>query len=186
MIKPRDYLDLFWTFFKIGLFTFGGGYAMLGVMHTTIVDKKKWINDHEMTNLISVAECTPGPFAINAATFIGYKRGKFLGSFLATLGVVIPSVIIILLVSISLNYFKENIFIQKFLKGIQAGVAFLVLKAFHRLSSKVSKTIFNIIVFFFTFILVLFFNFNIIYIFLILGAFAISLLFLQREDLIYR
>jgi len=78
-MKKKEYFDIFFTFFKIGLFTFGGGYAMIGIMHKDIVEKKKWIDEDMMLELITISEATPGPFAINGATYIGYHRAKFLG-----------------------------------------------------------------------------------------------------------
>ena len=93
----KSLLELFWIFFKLGLFTFGGGYAMIPQIKEIIVEKKKWLTDDEMLEIIAIAESTPGPIAVNMATYIGYLRKKFWGSFFATLGVVLPSFIIILL-----------------------------------------------------------------------------------------
>ena len=93
------YLKLFLTFFEIGLFTFGGGYAMISLIENNCVEKKKWITHDEMMNITVIAESTPGPIAINCATYVGLKKGGFLGALLATLGVVVPSFIIIFLIS---------------------------------------------------------------------------------------
>ena len=103
----KKLLDLFYTFFKIGLFTFGGGYAMISTIRETIVEKKQWITDDELMQIITIAESTPGPIAINMATYVGYKKGKALGSVFATLGVVLPSFIIIYLISLFLEKFME-------------------------------------------------------------------------------
>ena len=92
--KINVYLDLFLSFFKIGLFTFGGGYAMINLLQNEFVLKKKWLNEDEFLNIIAIGESTPGPIAINSSTFIGYKVGKFWGSLFSTLGVVLPSFII--------------------------------------------------------------------------------------------
>ena len=94
----KDALKLFLTFFKIGAFTFGGGYAMIAIMHGELVEKKKWTVDDEFYDVVSIAESTPGPVAINMATFLGYKKAGVLGSIFATLGVVMPSFIIIFLI----------------------------------------------------------------------------------------
>ena len=99
----KKYFELFLTFFKIGLFTFGGGYAMISLIHKEAVEKHCWISDEDMSNILAVAESTPGPISINAATFIGYKVGKFIGSLLTVIGVMLPSIIIIVLISIFLN-----------------------------------------------------------------------------------
>ncbi len=143
----KKLLDVFWTFFKIGLFTFGGGYVMIGVIQDEVVGKKKWIEEEEMLELLAVSESTPGPFSINVATFVGYKRAKFWGSFFATLGVVLPSIFIITIISLFLEAFKANFYINNFLKGISAGVGVLVFLAFFRISKKIKVNIFNIILF---------------------------------------
>ena len=97
-------LGLFLTFFKIGLFTFGGGYAMISIIEDTCVRKKKWITDEEMINMTVIAESTPGPIAINCSTYIGYKQKGLLGAVAATLGVILPSFIIIFF----RNHFNHN------------------------------------------------------------------------------
>lgn len=140
-------LDVFWTFFKIGLFTFGGGYVMVGVVQDKAVSEKKWITEEEMMELLAISESTPGPFSINVATFVGYKRAGFWGSFSATLGTVLPSIIIISLVSVFLETFKSIAFINNFLRGISAGVGVLVFLAFFRISRKIKINIFNILLF---------------------------------------
>lgn len=176
----KKHFDIFWTFFKIGLFTFGGGYVMLGIIEKELTEKKKWISKEDMLNLLAIAESTPGPFAINSATFIGYKRAKFLGSFLATLGVVLPSFVIIIIISLFLNAFMESIYIQGFLKGIQAGVGVLIFQAAYRLSKPIEKSYFNIIIFFIALIVAFLTNFSLVYFLLILIAFAISLYFVKK------
>lgn len=181
MKKLTDYLDIFWTFLKLGALTFGGGYVMLGIIETELTEKKKWLSKDDMFNLLAIAESTPGPFAINAATFIGYKRAKFLGSFLATLGVVLPSFIIIILVSIFLKEFNDNRYIQGFLKGIQAGVGVLIFKAAYRLSKPIEKSYFNIALFFIAFIVAFFTNFSLIYVMIIFITLGISLYYLGRS-----
>ena len=123
----KKILDLFITFFKIGLFTFGGGYAMISTIRETIVENKKWITDDELMQIITIAESTPGPIAINMATFIGAEQGGILGSIVATLGVVLPSFIIILLVASLLKRFIKNKYVQAFLKGVKPVVLGLIL-----------------------------------------------------------
>ena len=97
--KSKTLLELFITYLKIGLFTFGGGYAMIALIEDEISTKKKWISKEELADIITIAESTPGPIAINSATYVGYKIGGVLGSTLATLGVVIPSLVIIYTIS---------------------------------------------------------------------------------------
>ena len=100
-------IDLFLCFFKIGLFTFGGGYAMISLIENACVEEKKWVSHDDLLNVIAIAESTPGPIAINCATFVGYKQKGILGSIAATIGVVLPSLIIIYLIALYFNKFLE-------------------------------------------------------------------------------
>ena len=120
---------MFLTLFKIGLFTFGGGYAMLALLESELVEKKKWIDKDEFLDMVAIAESTPGPIAINCATYVGYKRAGVLGSALCTLGVVLPSFIIIFTISLFLDAFLRFRLIAYAFKGIQAGVVYLILSA---------------------------------------------------------
>ena len=119
----KKLLDLFLSFFKIGLFTFGGGYAMISIIENTCVEKKKWITHDDMMNVTVIAESTPGPIAINCATFVGYKHAKLPGSIAATLGVVLPSFIIIYIISMFLDNFLEIKIIANAFNGIKIAVA---------------------------------------------------------------
>ena len=98
MKKAKILLEMFLTLFKIGLFTFGGGYAMLALLESEMVEKKKWLEKEEFLDMVAIAESTPGPIAINCATYVGYKRAGVIGSAAATLGVVLPSFIIIFII----------------------------------------------------------------------------------------
>ena len=139
--------ELFWTFFKIGLFTFGGGYAMIANIREEIVEKKKWLTEDELVEIITVAESTPGPIAINMATFVGYKKKGVLGSAFATLGVVLPSLIIIYIISLFLDTFMENKYVAYAFSGIQCAVAFLILKAGIGMFKKLKKKLLPILTF---------------------------------------
>lgn len=154
----KKLLDLFYTFFKIGLFTFGGGYAMISTIRETIVEKKQWITDDELMQIITIAESTPGPIAINMATYIGYKKGKALGSVIATLGVVLPSFIIIYLISLFLEKFMEFKVVKYAFVGINAAVAFLIIKTGFSLLMKLEKKVLPIITFSVVFILMILFE----------------------------
>ena len=123
------HLDLFLTFIKIGLFTFGGGYAMISVIEHQCVEKKKWITHDELMNMTVVAESTPGPIAINCATFTGYQKAGFLGALVTTVGVVLPSFVIICLISMCLDRFLEWTIVANAFKGIKIGVGILILNA---------------------------------------------------------
>ncbi|MGD9963831.1 MAG: chromate transporter [Candidatus Izemoplasmatales bacterium] len=134
-------LTLFLTFFKIGLFTFGGGYAMIPFIHQYAVEKYKWITDDEFLDIIAIAESTPGPIAINSATYIGYKVKGVKGSALATFGVALPSIIIIILIAAFFMQFKDNIYVEYAFKGIRIGVSVLVLNAAIRMYKKLDKNL---------------------------------------------
>ena len=120
--------DLFWTFAKIGLFTFGGGYAMISIIENNCVERKKWITHEEMMDLTVIAESTPGPIAINAATYVGYKQAGIPGSVVATVGMVLPSFVIIYLISAVLDNFLEITWIASAFRGIRIGVGILILR----------------------------------------------------------
>lgn len=144
--KPaRLVLDLFLAFMKIGAFTFGGGYSMIPLIQKEIVENKKWITDDDLLEIIAIAESTPGPIAINAATFIGYRVVGFWGSFFATFGVVLPSFIIILLVSFVLRQFYEIRAVRYAFFGIRAGVLALILKSIWTMFKKTPKKIISCI-----------------------------------------
>ncbi len=121
--------ELFLIFAKIGLFTFGGGYAMLSLIENNCVEKKKWITHDEMMNVTVIAESTPGPIAINCATFVGFKQAGLLGALIATFGMVFPSFVIIYTVSMFLDNFLEITLIANAFKGIKVAVGILVLDA---------------------------------------------------------
>ena len=132
-------LSLFLTFAKIGLFTFGGGYAMISLIENQCVERKKWITHDEMMNITVIAESTPGPIAINCATFVGYKQAGLLGSLIATLGIVLPSFIIIYVISMFLNQFLEILWIANAFKGIKIAVGLLILDAAITMIRKMPK-----------------------------------------------
>lgn len=169
------YLDLFWTFFKLGLFTFGGGYAMIGQLKDIVVERKKWVTEDELLEICAIAESTPGPVAINLSTYIGYKKHKLLGSLLATLGVVLPSFIVIFIISLFLEAFMQNIWVKYAFVGINACVAFLIIKAGIEMFISLKKSWWQILITVIVIILMIVFelldiNFSSIYLILI-GAF---------------
>lgn len=127
--KGKQLLILFLTYFKIGLFVFGGGYAMLALLEKEFVERKKWISGEEFTDIIGIAESTPGPIAINCATYIGYKVGKVLGAIVATLAVCIPSFVIIFVISLFFDAFLKFKYVAYAFRGIQACVVFLIASA---------------------------------------------------------
>ena len=137
------YWKLFISFFKIGLFTFGGGLAMLPFIERTVVEKEKWLTDKEMIDMIAISESTPGPIAVNCATFVGHKVGNILGGIVATLGVVLPSFIIICIISLFYEKFIEIEVIRWAFLGIKAGVAALILFAGIKILKKSPHNLFS-------------------------------------------
>lgn len=139
-------LDLFLTFARIGAFTFGGGYAMLSLIEDTCVEKKKWITAEEMARITVIAESTPGPVAINCATYVGKKQAGVMGSAFATLGMVLPSFVIIFLISKFLDRFLEIPLVDAAFRGIRVAVGVLVLNAGLKLFKKLPKDVFTRVV----------------------------------------
>ncbi len=121
--------ELFSTFFKIGAFTFGGGYAMLSLIQREVVENKKWASDEEVLDYYAVAQCTPGVIAVNTATFVGYKKKGVLGAIAATFGVVFPSLIIISVIAAVLQNFMQYTIVGHILAGIRVAVAVLIINA---------------------------------------------------------
>jgi len=138
--KLKSLFILFIAFFKIGIITFGGGYAMIAIIERELVEKKKWITHEEFLDIIAIAESSPGPIAINSATFIGYKINKFFGSLFATLGVVLPSFIIIFTISLFFDKFLQLEYVGYAFRGIQAAVVFLILSAGIKMLKHIKKT----------------------------------------------
>ena len=132
-------LELFLTFARIGAFTFGGGYAMISLIEDTCVEKKQWISHEEMMELTVIAESTPGPIAINAATYVGFKQGGLAGSVASTVGMVIPSFVIIYLISTALDNFLEITWIASAFRGIKIGVGILILRVALTMLKKMKK-----------------------------------------------
>ena len=165
---------LFINMLKIGLFTFGGGYAMIHLLENEFVSKKKWIEEDEFMDLVAIAESTPGPIAINCSTYIGYKKEKILGAVFATLGMCIPSVTIIFFISLFFNQFLSIGWVASAFKGIQVCVVFLILSAGVKMLKKMKKKPFNLIVLSVTFLCMVAFsvfavNFSSIFYILISG-----------------
>ncbi len=157
-------LALFWTFFKIGAFTFGGGYAMVPLIQKEAGEKKGWITDDDILEILAIAESTPGPIAINSATFVGYKTAGFFGAAAATFGVVLPSFVIILMISYILEEFHQLRPVRYAFFGIRAGVLALVLKALWTMYKKCPQNPVSYIVLAAAFVLAAFVKVNVIYV----------------------
>ena len=146
MKRLKESLGLFLLMMKIGLFTFGGGYAMISLLSRELVSKRNYITDDEFMNVVAVAESTPGPIAINMATYIGYKRAGFLGAALATLGVIIPSFVVVFLVSVFFDTFMSYEIVKRAFRGIQVAVVYLILSAGVKMLKKMKKHPLQIII----------------------------------------
>jgi len=120
--SARKQLLLFWIFFIIGAFTIGGGYAMILLMKRYLVEQYRWLKDEEFYDMLAISQVTPGPIAVNMATFVGYTQGGVLGSILATLGVSIPAVAVIIFIAVFFPDFKDNVWVQRFFAGVIVGV----------------------------------------------------------------
>ena len=150
MKRKKNIFELFFTMFKIGLFTFGGGYAMIAILENEFVEKKKWTDKEDFLNMLAIAESTPGPIAINSATYLGYKKAGVLGSAAATLGVVLPSFMIIFTISLFFDAFLSLTYVAYAFKGIQACVVYLILSAGIKLFKGVKKNAYSITAFILT------------------------------------
>ena len=143
----NKHVTLFTSFFKIGLFTFGGGLAMIPLISKEAVEKRGWVTEDEILDMVAIAESTPGVIAVNSATYIGYKVGGFWGSLLATLGVTIPSFTIICLLSLIIEQFLANTYVAYAFMGIRCAVAILILSAAIRLAKAAPRTIYSLVIF---------------------------------------
>ena len=139
MSRPSDLGQLFKTFIKIGVFTFGGGYAMISVIENLCVEQKQWITYEDMMNITVIAEATPGPIAINCATFTGYRQAGFKGALAATAGLVTPSFVIIFAISMFLDHFLEITWIAHAFWGIKIAVGILIVDAAAVMIKKMKK-----------------------------------------------
>ena len=185
MKKLKEYLGLMLTMLKIGLFTFGGGYAMLALLENEFVSKKKWMEKDEFLDMAAIAESTPGPIAINAATYIGYTQFGILGSVFATLGICLPSFLIIYLISLFFDAFLSLTYVQYAFRGIQVCVIYLILNAGIKMFKQMKKSRFNLIVIFATIICMLIssmfaLNFSTVIYILISGAVGLVVYFVGK------
>ena len=178
MKKSKLLWQLFSVFFKIGLFTFGGGYAMISIIEDACVDRRGWITKEEMDELVVVAESTPGPIAINCATFVGARQGSFPGAAVATLGMVLPSFLVIFAISRFLDRFLEIRAVASAFKGVKLAVGVLVLDAGLRMLRRMPKKPLPVIILAVTLALMLLVNFTALRlssVVLLLAAAALSL-----------
>jgi len=185
-LKNKNVLfTLFFTMLKIGLFTFGGGYAMIALLENEFIEKKKWIDKNEFLDMAAIAESTPGPIAINAATYIGYKTAGAVGAVTSTIAVCIPSFVIIYTISLFFDAFLEMELVACAFKGIQVCVLYLILSAGAKMFKGMKRTPFNIAVFLGVLVVMSLFSlfavkFSTVYYILICGFLGVAFSFLSR------
>ena len=181
----KKYFGLFFTMLKIGVFTFGGGYAMIALLENEFVEKKKYIDKDEFLDMVAIAESTPGPIAINAATYIGYKQAGVLGSAMATVGACIPSFVIIYIISLFFDAFLSFKLVEYAFRGIQVCVVYLIFSAGLKMLKQMKKTAFSITIVSAVVLCMLLFSlfavkFSTILYILICGVLALFIYFLKQ------
>lgn len=164
----KEICELVVSFFKIGIMTFGGGYAMLPMLQRELVENRKWVTEEEILNYFAIGQCTPGVIAVNTATFVGYKRRKIPGAIFATIGVVLPSMIIITIIAAVLSNFAHIPAVQHAFAGIRIAVSALIVASVIKLIKTNVKSIAQIIIAVAAFVLVAVFGQNPV--FAVIGA----------------
>lgn len=181
--KAKEVLTLFLTFLKIGAFTFGGGYAMIPLIQKEAVEKHKWISDEDILDIVAIAESTPGPIAINSATFVGYRVAGVLGSAAATLGTVLPSFLIISVIATVLNEFYHITAVKYAFFGIRAGVLALIFKSLYTMYRKCPKNVASYIIMAAAFLIVAFTDINILFVLIGCAVFGLIYSLKARRNL---
>lgn len=174
----KEKLQMFFTFFKIGIFTFGGGYSMIPLIEKEVVNKNKWLTKKEISDLLSLSQTLPGSVTINSATLIGYKILQLEGSIIATLGVVLPSFIIILIISLFFTNVAQLGSIQAFLHGVQSAIISLILFSAISFKKESIEDKLNWIILIISLISMILFHINpiiIIFIGIIIGSFSFAI-----------
>lgn len=180
MIKDKNE-KLFLTFLKIGAFTFGGGYAMIPLIQREIVEKNEWLTQNDILDIIAIAETTPGPIAINAATFVGYKVNGKKGAIVSTLGVVLPSFFMITLIAYVLKKYMGLPIVQNAFWGIRIAVLALIVNAFITMAKKCPKNIATYIVAIGAFIGAVFLKINVLFVIISGAVLGILYQFFRKE-----
>lgn len=175
-------IELFLTFMKIGAFTFGGGYAMIPLIQKEVCENKKWMNEKDISDIVAISESTPGPIAINAATFVGYKTAGFSGACVSTLGVVLPSFLIISLISLILTQFQSIKAVRYAFMGIRAAVLALILKALWMMFRSAKKKDFSYCIMGASLILTAFLKIDAVFVIIGCGLFGLLWSMLNRKE----
>ena len=182
-MKLKTLWQVFLSFFKIGAFTFGGGYAMIPLIQNEAVEKRGWVTDDDILEVIAIAESTPGPIAINSATFVGYRAAGVVGSMCATLGVVLPSFVIILLISFVLKKFSDILAVQYAFHGIRAGVLALLCKSLWTMYKKSPKGWVSYVVMAAAFVLTAIVGINVIFVIIGCAVFGlVTSMYLKKKE----
>lgn len=172
-MKKVSLWQIFITFFKTGLFTFGGGYAMISILEEELITKKNWITSADMLDMLVIAESTPGVIAVNTATSVGYRLRGVLGALIATLGVVLPSFVIITGLSFVIEAVADNLWYKAAFTGIQACVIILIVNAFTKMAKQLTRDWFNVVLVIAAFSVAAFTNFNVIFLIIIGGVLGV-------------
>jgi len=157
-------LELFLVFLKLGAFTIGGGVAMIPILNDAMVEDKKWFDQDEMTDIIAICQSMPGVIAVNMATYVGFKKKGFLGSLVATIGVLLPSLVIIILIAMGFNKFGDNRFVLGALSGLRAASAGLVLYAVWKIAKSAIKDVWQLVAALLSFVLIVVLDIQIVWI----------------------
>ena len=175
----KKVVEMFWSLFKIGAFTFGGGYAMIPLIEEEIVNKNKWMSKDEFMDILVISQSFPGALAINCCTFVGYRIGGIIGGVAGLLAVVLPSFLIILVIAAFFMQFRNNVYVNKVFNGINAAVPMLVLIAVVSLAKGVKRSLTNAIIIIVALVLLTVFKLNPVIV-IILGA-LYGIIFLKKE-----
>ena len=181
-VKGSIYFKLYIAFFKIGLFTFGGGYAMLPMLRKEVVDKHEWATDEEMLDYFAIGQSTPGIIAINTSTFIGVKKAGVLGALFSTFGMVTPSLIIIISIAKFFDAFSDNVYIGKAFMGIRVIVVVLILNAVIRMAKKSIKNWLHVLLFVAAFLIIMLTSLSPIYVVISSGLIGVIVQVFDRGE----
>lgn len=176
-------LELFVTFFKLGLFTIGGGVAMIPILSNIMVNDKKWFTEDEMIDIIAICQGLPGVIAINMATYVGFKKRGLIGSFVATFGVILPSFVIIAIIARGMNFIDGNPYVQGALGGLRAAALGLIIIAVYQVAKGVIKDAFSAIGTIGSFVLIVLLKVNVVYIIVLFLALGIGYAFLTKSSI---
>ncbi|MBE6152084.1 MAG: chromate transporter [Firmicutes bacterium] len=181
MLNKKQLSKLFLTFFKIGAFTFGGGYAMIPFIQKDVVEKNNWISEEELFEMLAISESTPGPISINIATFVGYRISGFWGAFFGTLGLVLPSFLIVFGLYLILDAFQNVLIVKYAFFGIRAGVIALIINALCKMYKQVSKRNLSYFLIIMSLLLTALFKVNPIFVIILSVVISLSLsLYIER------